>query len=90
MAKVLLVIGNGFDMKCGLESSFPQYLSSNFYAPVIERIRSLDEKLSEDLNYPSDYDGYRVYDKYKISFSDLLFWDLYFGLTHYYEFSNIE
>lgn len=90
MAKVLLVIGNGFDMKCGLKSSFPQYLSSDFYAPVIERIRSLDEKLSEDLNYPSDYDGYRVYDKYKISFSDLLFWDLYFGLPHYYEFPNIE
>ncbi len=89
MAKVLLVIGNGFDLKCGLPSSFSQYLSSDFYSSVLGKIRSLDEKLSEDLKYPSDYDGYSVYEKYKINFSDLLFWDLYFGLPHYYEFSNI-
>ena len=38
MAKVLLVIGNGFDLKCGLKSSFNDYLKSDYYSPIIEKI----------------------------------------------------
>lgn len=90
MANVLLVIGNGFDLKCGLKSGFSQYLTSDFYVPFLEKIKNIDDKLSKDIKFPSDYDGYAVYDSYKISFSDLLFWDLYFGLPHYYNFSNIS
>lgn len=39
MANVLLVIGNGFDRKCGLPSSFSQYLESDYYKPYMNRIK---------------------------------------------------
>lgn len=50
MAKVLLVIGNGFDLKCGLKSSFNDYLKSDYYSPITEKIHSIDERLSNSVS----------------------------------------
>ena len=90
MAKILLVIGNGFDLKCGLKSSFSQYLDSEFYSPFLGEIKSIDDKLSKDIKSLPDYNSYSIYDEYQITYSNLLFWDLYFGLPHYYKDPNIN
>lgn len=89
MANVLLVIGNGFDRKCGLPSSFSQYLESDYYKPYINRIKKIDRNLSEALRLPK-YDGFAIYDKYVANYYGLSFWDLYFGLPHLYKFLDIQ
>ena len=38
MAKVLLVLGNGFDLACGLESSFENYLKSKYYKNYLDDV----------------------------------------------------
>lgn len=83
MAKVLLVVGNGFDLACGLESSFSQYLGSIYYKDIFENIKKIENKLTEDLKYPSKYDGYALYSNYKFDFSmdNITFWDMFFVLS---------
>ncbi len=90
MAKVLLVVGNGFDIKCGLKSSFKQFLDSNYYSTHLNQIKMLCDKVVEDLKYPSVYDGYAVYSSYPIDFTGLSFWDLYFGIPHVFQFNDID
>lgn len=91
MAKVLLVIGNGFDLLCGLKSSFPNYLSSDYYKPFIEKIKEIDRTITKDITLPSDFDGFSIYDDYDLDFDDdLTFWDLYYGLPHIYEMPTIN
>lgn len=83
MAKVLLVVGNGFDLACGLKSSFKKYLESEYYKDIYDSIKKLETKLTEDLKYPSEYDGYSLYSNYKFDFSfdNITFWDVYFVLS---------
>lgn len=90
MGEVLLVLGNGFDLKCGLRTSFPNFLSSEFYSPTLEKIKKIDSDLSNALKFPSEYGGNRIYNSYSIDFCELTFWDLYFALPHIYCLSNIE
>lgn len=90
MANVLLVIGNGFDQKCGLPSNFSQYLESDYYKPYMNKIEEIDKELSKALKFPTEFDGYSIYDHYVANFFGLSFWDLYFGLPHFYKFRDIQ
>lgn len=63
MANVLLVLGNGFDLLCGLKSSFSQYLSSVFNNPIMEKLRRYDVMISDCLKETSSDDVYSIYDK---------------------------
>ena len=93
MAKVLLVVGNGFDRKCELKSGFDEFLSSDFYSGKITSLKSLDQTIINLLSDPAYNGNYKIYDNslfHNIDFNDLSFWDLYFGLPHIYQTPNIK
>ncbi len=81
MANVLLVLGNGFDLACGLKSSFGDYLDSDFYKPQMDNIASIDNSLKAALRSPA-YHGNTIFYYYPFTFDEnLTFWDMYFGLS---------
>ena len=92
MAKVLLVLGNGFDLCCGLKSSFKNYLESDFYKVKIDKMEELEQKVYKELNNSST-----SYNKYQcetiddiLSRSNLNFWDWYFGLPVIQKLDEID
>ena len=88
MANTLLVLGNGFDLACGLKSSFVQYLNSSYYA-------NYRSKCEEAYNYV-DINGRRYsstppdIDKLYCIFETITFWDLYFALPHICKLNDID
>jgi hypothetical protein len=67
MNDILLILGNGFDLQCGLKSSYRNYFSSSFYEPCLELSQKIDKKyfLGEFRG------GEKLISNYSI-------WDLYF------------
>ncbi len=78
MADTLLILGNGFDKKCGLKSSFFDYYSTLFKSESIEnnKIRKLFEFIK---NNKFSYDRIELLLKDLISVPETLtIWDIYF------------
>ncbi|MBR6020632.1 MAG: hypothetical protein IK055_10500 [Lachnospiraceae bacterium] len=89
MARTMLVIGNGFDLKCGLESSFAQYLDSDYYKSSSDKVKKTFEYVREELNGTGQHvDNHRqLYDLFEDN--EISFWDYYFAIPHIFKFSNI-
>lgn len=90
MANTLLVLGNGFDLNCGLESSFSQYMNSQYYKPFLDRIhRAYNYVLNCLIGY-----GTRALDErpYNMILEDkeLSFWDFYFAIPHLSKVADIR
>lgn len=94
----LLIVGNGFDLKCGLRSTYRNFFESRIPADVKENIIDLSERLIFDTNHNSIY--FHEDEKYKkesvglpssscslIKDANITFWDLLFLL---YFGENIE
>lgn len=91
MAKALLVIGNGFDLKIGLKSSFSQYLNSEYYKQKIEIISDIFKLTSDRINTTYLHSNTLfIPDQIKTLFGDVTFWDLYYAIPHICRFSNVE
>lgn len=89
MARVLLIVGNGFDLKCELKSSFSAFLSSDFYKDVMERIEKAAGGIPELIKYCSATDIEIANGNTKGIDRELTFWDLFFGLPHYYQIETV-
>ncbi len=88
MARTLLVLGNGFDLKVGLKSSFQHFLASEYYAPVIKRIKEAFEIVRKEIRI--HYTSYRIIpNELYLLFEEINFWDLYYGVPHIYGFSDV-
>ncbi len=82
MNKVLLVVGNGFDLKLGLKTTFTNYIESNYYSAKINEINEFRKDIGAvvknrndiDFDYFFEFNGKLKY------INELNFWDLYFGL----------
>ncbi len=86
MAKVLLVLGNGFDIKCGAKSTYTNYLESDYYSSIFDNIikskHAIDDFFKNMNNMSLEY---FLYNKVQISYFDNInFWDLFFGLAKYF------
>ena len=40
MAKTLMVLGNGFDLACGLKSGFRDFLDSDYYSSTLDEMKA--------------------------------------------------
>lgn len=91
MKSNLLIVGNGFDLKCGLKSTYRNFFQSRISADVKESIIDLSERLIFDTNHNSIY--FHEEEKYKkesvglplssyshIKDAHLTFWDMLFLL----------
>lgn len=84
----LLVLGNGFDKACGLESSFPEYLTSIYYNTTLEKCKDIIRYIRTNgtrygdamLTMNSSYDG----------FNKVKYWDIYFSKPHLIKMSEKE
>lgn len=85
MNKVLLVVGNGFDLKLGLKTTFTNFIESNYYSVKINEINEINEfrkdisavvKNKKDI----DFDHFFEFNGKLKYIDELNFWDLYFGL----------
>jgi hypothetical protein len=94
----LLIVGNGFDLKCGLKSTYRNFFQSRISEDVKKSIIDLSESLIFETNHNSIY--FHEEEKYKkesvglpfssyslIKDANLTFWDLLF-LLYYGE--NVE
>ena len=89
MAKVLLVLGNGFDLACGLESSFKNYLKSEYYRAFRDCVSSVNKFITNTLASSSVIPPQNT-DTLSTLFRKLTFWDLYFAIPMVENFSDIK
>lgn len=73
MANTLLVLGNGFDRKCGMKSSFGEYIDSPYYKErkqyCVDAVESVKKGIA---NHMFSIDS--------LPYEKLTFWDLFFVL----------
>lgn len=82
MNRVLLVIGNGFDLKLGLKTTFTNFIESDFYSKKTNRINEFRKDIGVVVkdNKSIDFDYFlKINGKLK-GIDEINFWDLYFGL----------
>lgn len=80
MAKTLMVLGNGFDLACGLKSGFRDFLDSDYYSSTLDEMKGYIKRIKNAPFYVRD-----------IPFSEkICFWDLYYGLPHLFKLRNIN
>ena len=89
MAKVLLVLGNGFDLACGLESSFENYLNSDYYKECMDDVISVNRFIEDCFRMPSVIPPFDVQPLRNL-FQRLTFWDLFFALPKVKCFPDIK
>lgn len=78
MAKTLLVLGNGFDLACGLQSSFTQYIKSEYYSKYRERCHDIFDIVTYIGNMGND--SRDEVSSHLSMFDEVTFWDLFFSL----------
>ena len=89
MARTLLVLGNGFDIKVGLKSTFQNYLESEYYVPVLKLVKEIYDIVKKEVNvrYTHKKDSFP---ELSSMFDDITFWDLYYAVPVICKFSNID
>lgn len=90
MAKVLLVLGNGFDIKCGSKSTYTDYLESSNYSSTFDKIISSKNEIDEIIKTLKNIGlEFFLHNKVQISsFDSINFWDLFFGLAKYFKLNG--
>ena len=73
MANTLLVLGNGFDRRCGMKSSFGEYIDSDYYKERKQYCIDAVESIKKGIGSHMFSIDHRSYEK-------LTFWDLFFTL----------
>ena len=85
MANTLLVLGNGFDMKCGLKSSFRDFIWSDYYSECRKACEDTVSCIKRCLETHSHDESFLF-----ISFANISFWDLYFALPFLLELDKYD
>lgn len=75
-----MVLGNGFDLACGLKSGFRDFLDSDYYRPKLDILNSYIRRMRNGF-FPN---------RYIIFSDDIGFWDLYYGIPHILRLQNIN
>ena len=87
MSSNLIVLGNGFDLKCGVRSTYTDFFDARISKEVEEKLESFFTKLDLSFSYRSlsfnqdeEYDGYKIHENVYNLITDakLTFWDLLF------------
>jgi len=87
MSSNLIVLGNGFDLKCGVRSTYKNFFDARISKEVEEKLESFFTKLDLSFSYRSlsfnqdeEYDGYNIHENVYNLITDakLTFWDLLF------------
>jgi len=91
MARTLLVLGNGFDLKIGLKSSFRGYLDSVFYQPKIDIVHEIYDLANQQIRTIDIYPPQNpISEPMRNLFTQITFWDLYYAIPHIYKFRNVD
>lgn len=87
MSSNLIIIGNGFDLKCGVKSTFKDFFDNRISNDVKHQIKMFLKDLNLSFNYSSlsfnhydEYEGVFIDERHfnKIKDANLTFWDLLF------------
>lgn len=87
MSSNLIVLGNGFDLKCGVKSTFKDFFDARISKEVEQQLESFFKRLDLSFSYRSlsfnndnEYDGYKIHEDLfnLIKDAKLTFWDLLF------------
>lgn len=86
MALNLLVLGNGFDLLCGLGSSYEGFLNSDSYSSIRTELEQVDARIEEVIKHILAEDSAFVFGGCKVfdENTKLGFWDLFFAFPYYY------
>ncbi|WP_213334260.1 AbiH family protein [Enterococcus casseliflavus] len=85
MSSNLIVLGNGFDLKCGVRSTYTDFFEARISKEVKKKLESFFKNLDLSFSYRSlsfnqdkEYDGYDIHenDYNLITDAKLTFWDL--------------
>ena len=83
MAKTLLVLGNGFDLKCGLKTTVRDFFESAFYGEKRDACEAAIQYIHS--NAPKySIQPKTITDLYEL-FGKLSFWDLFFSMQFFME-----
>lgn len=88
MANTLLVLGNGFDKRCGLKSSFNEYVDSGYYSDRKEACLQAIEYIKKygPVNHRVPANVNQLYEVFK----NITFWDFYFAGRYFIDPNNSE
>jgi hypothetical protein len=87
MSSNLIILGNGFDLKCGVRSTFKDFFDARISKEVEQKLESFFTGLDLSFSYRSlsfnkdeEYDGYDIHENVYNPITDakLTFWDLLF------------